>query len=176
MIKHNKLDIQEGDIILVHSKKGFIPKAIRYFTKCHYNHAALVVEGLGGKLYVLEAVENGFILTKSLDKYIAETPRVREILVKRPYYQTFDKVREFYNRIDQIIGNKYDFKSLLFSQLIWQVTNKKKWKGKKDIKAAKRIYCSEACAFAYPSLFPSWWNIAPSDLYESDKLQTTFKL
>jgi len=175
ILKHEIHDIQEGDIILVHSKKGFIPKAIRYFTKCHYNHAAMVIKAMG-ELAVIEAVENGFIITQSLDQYVKETPEKREILVKRPIMQHFSSIQSAYFNIFNIIGNKYDFKSLLFSQLIWQITKEKKWKGKKDIKAAKRIYCSEACAFAYKDLFPEWWTVAPVDLFKSKKLKSILKI
>ena len=175
ILAHEQHDIQEGDIILVHSKKGFVPKAIRYFTKCHYNHAAMVIKAMG-ELYVLEAVENGFILTQTLKEYLKETPKKREILIKRPHNQSWISIQDAYKRISIIIGHKYDFKSLLFSQLIWQLTKENNWKGKKDIKAAKRIYCSEACAFAYSHLFPEWWTVAPVDLFDSKKLKSILKL
>ena len=173
ILQHETLNIQEGDILLIHTKKGFLPKGIRWATKCHYNHAALVVKAMG-ELYILEAVENGFILTKSLEKFLKEIPEKREIMGRRPKTQNFTSFRDSYLRIGFIIGNKYDYKSLLWSQLIWQFT--KKWRGKRDIKASKRIYCSEACAYAYYYLFPEWWLIAPVDLVNSDKLRTVLKL
>lgn len=173
ILKGKTYDIQEGDIILVHTKKGFIPKAIRLFTKCHYNHAALVVEAFG-ELCIVEAIGRGLMITKTLKEYLEETPDKRGILVLR----ASDKLdrSNFYVRLKDIIGHAYDFKSLFYSQVIQQLTKRYRWKGPRNVKASKRLYCSEACAYVYPNIFPNWWAIAPVDIYKEKKLREVFKL
>lgn len=170
-----KLDIQEGDIILIHTKKGFVPKGIRFFTKCHYNHSAIVVMSMG-ELCILEAIERGLMITKTLEQYLEETPRKREIVVLRPKLGFKVKKHTLYSRLKDIIGRPYDFKSLLYSQLIQQITKKYRWKGARNMKASKHIYCSEACAYAYPKIFPNWWAISPADIFKSDKFDHLFKM
>ena len=167
------MDIKEGDIILVHTKKGFIPKGIRYFTKCHYNHSAIVVRAFR-TLCVLESVGRGFMITKTLEEYIEETPEKREILALRAI-EKLDKPN-FYNRIKDILGHPYDFKSLLYSQLIQQLTKRYIWKGARNVKASKRVYCSEACAYVYPEIFPNWWAVAPVDIYNEKRFKEVFKM
>ena len=175
VLKNTKYDIQEGDLILVHSKKGIVPKLIRTFSKCYYNHAAIVVKAMN-ELYVLEATGRGLLITQSLEEYLKETPSKREILIRRPKRQSEEGILKAYEALSEIIGNKYDFKSLLFSQFIYQITDEKSWKGKKGAKAANKVYCSEAYAYAYSDLFPKWWSVAPVDLFESVKLKTILKL
>ncbi len=170
-----KPNIQEGDIILVHTKKGFLAKGIRFFTKCHYNHAAIVIEAMD-ELCVLESIGRGLMITKTLDAYLLETPKEREISVRRPVNQVVPDKFGIYSRLRDIIGHPYDYKSLLYSQLIQQLTKKYRWKGERDIKASKRIYCSEACAYAYPKIFPNWWAISPADIFRSKKLKEVFKM
>ena len=166
------MDIKEGDILLVHTKKGFVPKGIRFFTKCYYNHAAIVVEAMG-ELCVLEAVERGLMITKTLKDYVKEAPECHDFISLRPKGGVdIDLVND---RLKDIIGSPYDYKSLLVSQLIKQISKKDKWHGKTKGKASKNIYCSEACAYAYPSVFPEWWKIAPSDIYDSDAFNMVYK-
>lgn len=166
--------IKEGDIILVHTKKGFIPKGIRFFTKCFYNHSAIVVKSMG-ELCILEATERGVLVTGTLNAYLKDTPKKRHILVLRPS-SVNGGIDQVYERLKNIVGNPYDFKSLLYSQLINQLSIKYRWKGKTGPKAAKRMYCSEVCAYAYLSLFPEWWSVAPVDLYESKKLEEVLRM
>ena len=165
-------DIKPGDILLVHTKKGFVPRAIRYFTKCYYNHAAIVVEAMG-ELCVLEAVGRGFMITKTYEEYRSESPKKRNYIVMRTKKDVPFNLKDVNTRLKNIIGHPYDYKSLLYSQLINQVTSE--WKGVRDIKAEKRIYCSEACAYAYHHLFPRWWRIAPVDIYNHEGLETVYK-
>ena len=158
-----------GDILLVHSK-GFVPKGIRFFTKCYYNHAAIIVRSMG-ELCVLEAIGRGFMITKTYEEYKKETCREYAVLRAKDVVQPI-AINE---RLINIIGHPYDYKSLLYSQIIKQISSKDTWKGAKDIKATKKIYCSEAIAYAYPTIFPKWWSIAPVDIYNSDKLENVYK-
>ena len=161
-----------GDIILVHTQKGFVPKGIRYFTKCYYNHAAIVIKAMG-ELCVLEAIGRGFMITQTLEEYIKESPGKRNIAFYRP--KEHIGISSVNDRLKDIIGHPYDYKSLLVSQLIKQVSKKDKWEGPENARAMKNIYCSEACAYAYPTIFPEWWSVAPSDIFESDKLELIYK-
>ena len=159
-----------GDILLVHSK-GFVPMGIRLFTKCYYNHAAIIVKAMG-EICVLEAIGRGFMITKTYEEYKKET--CREYAVLRPKEGKLLHSKQVNDRLIDIIGKPYDYKSLLYSQIIKQVSKKDTWKGAKEMKATKRIYCSEACAYAYPYIFPKWWSIAPVDIYNEPKLELVY--
>lgn len=166
------MEIKEGDIILVHNQKGFVPKGIRFFTKCYYNHTAIVVKAMG-ELCVLEAVERGFIITQTLEEYIKESPGKRDIAFFRSSISI--SIQEINKRLKEIVGHPYDYKSLLYSQLIKQLSKKDRWKGPKNAKAKKSLYCSEACAYAYLELFPEWWKTAPSDIHKNPYLWEVYR-
>ena len=159
-----------GDILLVRSK-GFVPAGIRLLTNCYYNHAAIIVQAMG-ELCVLEAIGRGFMITKTYEEYKQET--CREYAIMRPRDGVEQRATVINERVISIIGKPYDYKSLLYSQIIKQVSKRDKWKGAKDMKATKRIYCSEACAYVYPEIFPKWWAVAPVDIYNEPKLELVY--
>lgn len=176
MIKIDEL--KEGDIILVH-KKGFdgisdIPAPIiRILTKCYYNHAALVTKYLD-KLYVSEAVSNGFVPTQQLDDYLNDVNIKREIIILR--VPGVNKKHLYFN-LKSIVNNKYGYGTLLFTQLVYQLTKKVFgkgwWLGKSDNVAKRTVVCSEVIANAFPHL-SKYLNIKPERFTPKDIFMLSF--
>jgi len=174
---HNGVIIQEGDDILVHKlppyKLADIPApVIRWLTKCYYNHVATVGVYLG-ELYIIEAIGNGFVPSMTLKKYLKTVGKQREIRIIRPVEAISVELLNI--RLSRIVNKKYDFKSLLWYQLRFQLSKSKEWKGKKGTAAENQIYCSEAIALKYPEIFDSPWLTTPADIHFSQKFNTIYE-
>jgi hypothetical protein len=164
--------IKEGDIILVHKIKfqgiSDIPApVIRKLTKCYYNHSALVTNYLD-RLYVSEAVSNGFVPTQTLEEYLNDVDNnIRDIIILR--VNNSNKQELYYNLVS-IINHKYGYGTLIFTQLIYQLTKKwfgnGWWLGKSGNAAKRTVVCSEVIANGYPKLFtedPA--RVTPKDIF-----------
>jgi hypothetical protein len=154
------------DIVFLQSK-GFIPSIIRKLTKCEYNHVG-IIHFYEGDLYVFEAVSKGFIPTSTFEDWKLEKDLKGEkwcvITPKKENNEWDRKVRCL--RIKELVGKKYEFISLLFYQLIYQIS--KKWIGTKN---TKRVICSEAVAYVYRDYFPNYFKADPQDIYDSEEFK-----
>jgi hypothetical protein len=142
-------DLPYGAIILERSdfkkswakRKGlskircFLPPLIRFFTGGYYNHCFIVGDQI----------------------YDPDYPRC----VKRPKEWAKGIEAEVwlpiqYKEVDfSTIENKpYNLTDTLFYQLIYQLTGRKVWLGRKGSKSRKQIYCSEGVCLPYGGLFP----------------------
>jgi len=137
---------------------------IRWLTKCYYNHVGIIGECLG-ELWVFEAVGKGFIPTHRLEDYLLTIGKEREVAILEP--KKARPIAWIYSNISEIVGKNYDFKSLLWYQLFYQITGR--WKGKTGKNATDTIYCSEAIAYIFPDIFPEPWLVAPNMIWRCDK-------
>ena len=167
---------KEGDGILVHKLKvesiSDIPApVIRILTGCYYNHNAIITKCFG-RLFITEAVANGLVSTKSLESYLKEVGSIREIMVIRVEGADIDQAN---NNLVSIINRAYGFGTLIFTQLIYQLSKKifgKKnglWLGKSGNDAKRTIVCSEAYANMYPGQFIGLdlERVTPKDIFET---------
>jgi hypothetical protein len=138
--------MKTGDLLLVHrifkwhKPKSYLSAAIRWFTNFYWNHTAIIVM-IDNVAYVLEAVGNGVIL-KPYETWKLDTSIISEYVSIGEDIPTYEAL--YY------LGHKYDFISLTFYQVIYQITRKlfKKglWIGRKGNKAKGKLYCSELFA------------------------------
>lgn len=145
----------EGTVILVSQpKKGLynriLPPLIRWFTDCEYHHVAVVGRRKedNNNLWVYEAVFKGFKPTYPIGMYYH---RAKEKNIKTIEITPNVDIATFRERLYEIQGSPYDFKSLLFYQVVFQLTRKLfgkgLWLGKRGPGAKNRTYCSEAIAY-----------------------------
>lgn len=183
-IKNQEVIIKECDIILVHKLQiksigDLASPIIRKFTNCYYNHSAIVVKYLD-ELYVAEAVDNGFVPTTSLIEYLDAVGEKREIAILRikpKYGYTTEKI---YTNIKQLVNHKYGYGTLIFTQLVYQITKKLFgkgwWLGKSGNAAKRTVVCSEVIAYAFTEQFTGIeYRITPADLYLSDIFTIEFE-
>jgi hypothetical protein len=165
--QNNMKDLQTGDIILFRTKLqlfnpiSWITPFIRFFTKCEYNHAGVILR-VGDKLYLIEATEKGVVREDAIQRITS--PRNTAIALIPNYSHNKDIIREKLIYLHEA-GKHYDFISLFFYQLVKQKTGV--WIGRKNDKASERFYCSELAAYVHSKVFPKWWEIAPVDLFNS---------
>jgi len=166
-IQCNITEINTGDILLVSGRK-WLARAIQFFEKNKWNHAAVFI-WLYDELFVCESDKRGISLTKFSD-YISGkaglmycSPKIKD-----------DKLHPV--RLASVMLPKcghvpYDFVNLLFYQPIRFMFGK--WIGRKQSKSDKRFICGEWCAYVYNKLdykyFPNWNKIAPVDIFNDDK-------
>ena len=173
-----KDQIKTGDVLLV-STNSWLPKAIQFFQKKQdkiggiYNHA-MVACWLFGELFVIEATEKGIVLTSFQKEYIKKS-RYEKIIGLRPKFETNEqKYGEF--MLPYVSNAHYDFMNLVVYQAIKFITNGKVWLGEKKENDSDFI-CGEWAAFVTNrcngenkiDLIPKETEIAPIDLFESDK-------
>lgn len=140
-----------GDVILVHGgswlakqiqhwmnkyriKKGLEPRVL-------WNHVAVIID-LWGQQYIAEAQAKGVQIIPDVDKYLKNNTCKVKTWVKPLNTQEknlFSKTAVEY----ALIPHRYDFLNF-FYQMYYITTGK--WIGPKDIKANKRVYCSEFAA------------------------------
>jgi hypothetical protein len=109
------MEFKNWDIVFVRNEKGlsFINKIfyflIRFFLKSEYNHC-LLIRDFNGKLYVCESIASGFVVSKTLEKFLIEQERYqRKLLVKR-----FKVTVGTHNRFDKLLGVKYNARYLRY--------------------------------------------------------------
>jgi len=131
--------------------------AIRKVLGTWYNHIGIYVE-LFGSPFVAESTLGGVKVTP-----YKEWAKDYEIAVKRNPRLT----RAFPKRLMKYQGHTpYDTWSLVWNQLILQITGK--WVGKKKDEAKEKLYCSEYYALCDVETFPEWWKITPEDIYNKE--------
>jgi len=162
---HKGIEIKPLDIILVGTKKGFVPWAIKKFTKCKYNHAAIVAECLD-ELWVYEAQAKGFYPTKRLDQWIMDHEKNGDYLCFMDSKETLLEKRKGFQRISRLIGKNYEFLNLTLFQLSRIFFSK--FPGPKN---NNQVICSEAVAYVYQEYFPKHYQTTPKELLESDNLK-----
>jgi hypothetical protein len=167
-------DFKTGDIILFHTPlvwykpMSWLSALIRLFTKSYYNHVGVVVCNWGVP-FLNEAIEIG--VTPIM---LSERINGSDIRVIRPKSPIMDE-KTFAMQANSKLGRTgYDFKGLLFYQLIYQLTGH--WLGHTDAgHADRRMYCAEYGAWMYKNIFKDWWEVAPNVIDQSVAFFTVFK-
>jgi hypothetical protein len=149
-------DLKSGDIILTHNyftvkdKNTWLSPLVRFFTnlwekvKSPFNHAQYVVE-LNGQLYLLDAKDDGFQNRGLVSEYYSQKQKYY-ICVLRPKF-LFDE-RAYMEAVLRYKGVKYDYKTTMATQPIYQLTNERLWWGKdKDDK--ERVNCTEVLGYIW---------------------------
>jgi len=156
----SETELKPLDIILI-GGDNLIGKIIRKITKCEYSHVGIIIEHLG-ELYVCEAKAKGFYPTQPIVEWFDTHPGSVKVL--RAKMEMPKKVG--YQRLADLMGKGYEFKNLLFFQLIKEITGK--WFGSKD---SKRLICSEAIAWVYKEYFKKPYLVTPKIILNSDKFR-----
>lgn len=165
----DKSKIQTGDIIVT-KNKHMLSCLIRKITGSKWSHAEVIARWENTIYESVGAVGWG-VRGIDLDRYLKN----REFIILRN--KKWDKIpmtekdeTEILRIINSKKGVKYDFWSLLYYQLIFQIS--KKWIGRTRRDAENRFYCSEFAA--YVNKFLAWWSYSPDDLVKSKFLYQIF--
>ena len=109
------MTFRDWDIVFVRNEKGIsifnkiFYFLIRFFLKSEYNHCILIRD-FNGKMFVCESVASGFIVSKSLERFIEEQERYqRTLLIKR--FKVTIGARE---RFNNLIGANYNARYLKY--------------------------------------------------------------
>jgi len=144
----------------------YLAPIIRFFTKYKYTHTAFVIE-CWGSLFVCEAFTSGIII-----RPLSEFADGMTVSVLRPSFK-FDKKEVSKKALSKVSTTKYDLISLLFFQILYQITGK--WYGqKKERKAEKKFYCSEYVAWLYRGVFKKWYMTTPEDIHVNQNIEEVF--
>lgn len=142
---------------------------IRFFTGAYFNHVEIVIV-LYGEPFLVGAVRRGVLLRSAAQRLQGRNIVIKEL---REGYKGDGRLQITRSRILETVGRKYDFISLFWYQLKYQLF--KTWKGRKGKSAANRLYCSEAVALVYSDLFPEWYSTDPEDLLNSNFFKFVYK-
>jgi hypothetical protein len=156
-------NIQVGDIVLYSGTK-LLPRLIQLFQKRKWNHAGLVVE-FEGKLMILEAVAEGAVLRLPEESFAGS-----QIMIMRPRFEIKDLDGFSKMAIELVLGKPYDYASLLWHQLIFKLSGRRKWVGRRHT-AYMKLNCSELVAYVYDMMygvFPIWHKTSPAMIRENE--------
>jgi|TARA_R110000851_G_scaffold112921_3_gene237314 hypothetical protein len=168
-----KFTLQTGDIISTYTPfewkrpMTYMAPLIRFFTKYKYTHVAIALE-CWGSMFICEAFTSGIII-----RPVKEFPDKMKVSVIRPNFE-IDKIGLSKKALSKVSTTKYDLLSLVFFQIIYQITGK--WYGHtKARKAEKKFYCSEYVAWLYMNVFSKWYMTTPEDIHKSEDFTIVFE-
>jgi hypothetical protein len=175
----HETQLRTGDVLLVHNYFNpkdavtYISAAIRLFSRCYFNHSAIILKE-DGVTYVVEAVYPKVTKTP-FSEWIKKGKR--EILVQRrsKVNVTFKVLA---GRIKRQIGKKYDVAALLIHlplMLITKWLGEENYTGKSELDAIKRVYCFEIIANVYREFYPTWFKVLPAEQVNNPNF-TKYKL
>lgn len=168
MERKQTFKVQAGDILNMYTpfsvKKPFswLSFAIRKISQSTWSHSAVVID-IWGRMFICEALATGIVV-----RPIEEWGEGAVVCVSRPKAPV-DK-KEFSARAMAQVGHKgYDYSSLLWFQLLYQITGR--WYGHTTAskKTTERFYCSEFACWLYQSYFPKWYETTPQMCHENTK-------
>lgn len=171
MEKRYVIDVKKlktGDVILVsnffkfNDIKTYLYVLIQTVTNSEYNHCAIVLIE-NDQVFIVEANEKGVVKT-DFDTWYNRIKRKFTVLRLKSFlkYYTYKDIIE---KVNQNLGKKYDYESLVFYQLIYHIFSI--WLGRTKKRAEKRLYCYELIAYTYQYLFPLYWKIKPNEISKS---------
>lgn len=143
------MEFKDWDIIFIRNEKGvsIINKIyyflIRFFLKSKYNHCALVRD-FNGKLFICEAIGSGFVVSKTLDRFLKEQEVYKRDLLIKKFKVTLGTVTRF----NQILGVNYNARYLKY--LLDKNHNK------------ESVNCFQAIGFIINH--KEWWKTKPNYL------------
>jgi hypothetical protein len=143
---------KDWDIIFVRNEKGvsIINKIyywlIRFFLNSEYNHCVLVRD-FNSKLYICEAIGSGFVISKTLDRFIKEQEIYERKLLLKRFKVTLGTVARF----NKILGVKYNARYLKY--LLDKNHNK------------ESVNCFQAIGFIINN--KEWWKTKPNYLLKT---------
>jgi len=135
------MQLKDWDIVFVRNEKGIsifnkiFYFLIRFFLKSEYNHC-LIVRDFNGKLFICEAVASGFIVSKTLERFLEEQKRYQRTLLVKKFKVTLGAKERFnkllgvkYNAhyIDYLLDKNHNKESVNCFQSIGFILNKKEW-------------------------------------------------
>lgn len=151
----------------IYKPATWLSALIRLFTGAKYNHWALIVNNWGVP-FVNEAKAKG--ITTSMAVCALSKKKV-VILKPKDEFPEHNIARKTNSKLGT---TGYDFSSLLFFQLIYQLTGW--WIGRvKKEKAEKRMYCTEYVGYVYDMYFPEWWKTDPKTIEDHHLLVKVFE-
>ena len=163
------INIERGDILLIHSRFNLVGWLIRKITKSYWNHVAWAVS----HDIVIESISSGVQLSP-ITKYKYEDPKYVRVLRFYPDHITREQIDMSLALATTHLGDKYDFPKVL--QLLWlMLIGMRRELDLKDIDS--RFICSELVAeplfkvakFQFVDDVP-YENIIPKDIDRSRKL------
>ena len=165
-MKRTIFQVQAGDILNTYTpfsiKKPFswLSTIIRKISGSTWSHSAVVVD-IWGRTFICEALATGIVI-RPLEEW-GEGAIVSVSRPKNPADQ-----RKFSSLALSQVGYKgYDYSSLIWFQLLYQITGR--WYGHTTAskKTAQKFYCSEFAAWLYQEIFPEWYKTTPQDCFNN---------
>lgn len=168
-------ELQTGDLLHRHSPfvwykpTRYLSVLIRFFTKSWSGHTAMIIDIWSEKMVVESDGLNVRLLPYK------EWAKDSLIIITRNELTEFQKRHLSIVAISKQGYTGYDFIGIIH-QLIFQLSGQ--WIGRTGDNASKKMYCSEYIAWCYNEvlrIYPNWFKIAPSDLYNDNKFFQIYK-
>lgn len=168
MEKQPIFKVQAGDIISMYTpfkwNKPFswLSVMIRKISRSTWSHSAVVVD-IWGRAFICEALATGIVI-----RPIEEWGDGAVVCVSRPKVP-IDKEEFSCKAMSKVGHTGYDYSSLLWYQLLYQITGR--WYGHTTAskKTAKKLYCSEYASWLFEPYFKDWFKTTPEMIQRNDK-------
>jgi hypothetical protein len=137
---------------------------VRYFTRCKYNHCAVIVMNWGVP-FINEALGHGVVSRPAAVHLERSKTKIMIIRPTQPQFEQF-----FCVRANSKLGTPYDRCNLTYQQLIYRRTGL--WIGKKGKGAEKHMVCSEYVAWCHQ--LEKWWLSSTKEVMNHDGFEIFF--
>lgn len=156
--------LEDGDIILV---------KVNHFSKWYRKLFAMLVRFFDGVYYHHSQIHYQGFLWEANTEVVAQLPdynRGDEVLIlrlKKPLTEA-EAIR-FNELLEKLSGRRYDYWGAMFHQLIYILSFRRIWIGKRGKDADRKPYCTElvtSIMYEIRGYFPEHYKTGPSKLLE----------
>ncbi len=164
-------NLKTGDIILSYVSTSWNPSTwvsglIRKISNQKWSHISIVVS-CWDTLFFVEALPGGVKMTP-----ISQHPKNLNVMIRRSKNVFIERELACIS-MSKIGYTKYDMSSVMWFQLLKQITGK--WYGHTNASnlTDKTMYCSELVGWIYK--LDDWWKLTPGDFANDNRFETIFE-
>jgi hypothetical protein len=165
------IDLRSGDVVLFRNEfvwrhpKTWISAAVRFFTKCYYNHCGIIIFDWNMPM-INEATGKG-VIARPLKEYL-ERNKTKIIILR---FSPMPPERAIAMRANAKLGTKYDVGSLVIHQLIYRTLGI--WIGRTEEQAEKKMVCSEYVAWCFR--LNNWWLYSSAEIFNDNRFTKIYQ-
>ena len=172
MSKISKSELVTGNVILYcrefkwNRPMSYVSAAIRFVMKSKISHVSVIVSDWG-EPFCNQALPSGVHAIPATRDLVGE----RVIILK---YKGEINEKEFATRANSYLGMPYDFFGTCVCQLVYQLSGRTIWIGKRGRDAGAKLYCFEYAALMFPNEFSKPWEADVYSFLDDSKFEIVF--
>jgi hypothetical protein len=169
--KGEKIELRSGDVVLFRNEfvlthpKTWLSAAVRFFTKCQYNHCGIIVSSWC--TFMINEAKGYGIVTSPANRYLQRNKT--KILILR--FSPQPSERAICTRANSKLATKYDRSNLVIHQVILRTLGI--WIGRTEKAAENKMVCSEYVAWCFE--LEEWWLYSAAEILKDQRFRIIYQ-